>query len=100
MKNAEKIMPALKEAFSGHRVEMLYVANGCFYRIFVDNNYIGDFFGEFFERDIDNPEIEIKIKAPLVSIKDFTNCIGGYEIIRAAVKRGLREWEEGSLANN
>lgn len=98
MKNAEKIMTALKKAFSGHRVEIIYkedLGRNC---VCVDNYCVGYFEKEFFDDDYD--EIELTIKAPLVSIKDFTNCLGGYEIIRAAVKRGLREWEEGSRANN
>ena len=98
MKNAVKIITALKNAFPGHKLEIIYkeeLSRNC---MCVDGYCVGYFEKEFFDDDYD--EIELSIKAPLVSIKDFTNCVGGYEIIRAAVKRGLREWEEESQQNN
>lgn len=50
-------------------------------------------------KDFDNPEIEIKIKAPLKSIEDFIyECegSGGVAVVMNAVERGLEEWWEKS----
>ena len=98
MKNAVKIITALKNAFPGHKLEIIYreeLGRNC---VCVDGYCVGYFKEEFFDDDYD--EIELTIKAPLVSIKDFTNRAVGYEIIRAAVERGLKQWEKESQQNN
>lgn len=98
MKNAIKVTTALKNAFPGHRVEIIYRPEGDRNCVYIDGYYVGYFEEEFFDADYD--DIELTIKAPLVSIKDFVNRAVGYEIVRAAVERGLAKWEEESQANN
>lgn len=94
MKNAIKVTTALKNAFPGHRVEIIYRTEGDRNCVYIDGYYVGYFEEEFFDSDYD--DIELTIKAPLVSIKDFVNRAVGYEIVRAAVERGLSEWEKES----
>ena len=98
MKNVVKVMTALKNAFPGHRVEYIYYPEKDTDRIFVDGTFVADFDDDFFEHDYD--DIELTIRAPLVSIKDFTKRAVGYEIIRAAVERGFAKWENESHPNN
>lgn len=93
MNNIDKIMKALKQAFPGHRVENVFYVERNEEAIFFDGTLIGRFVEEFCEHDFD--EIEIKIKAPLKNIKDFVDHANSYGIIRGAVERGLKEWEEG-----
>lgn len=103
MKNAEKIMSALMKEFSGHKVELSYNFNAKIYCVFVDDNYVGNFEDRFCEKDFDNPEIEIKIKARVNDIKDFLyECegSGGVAVVMKEVERGLKKWEEGSQRNN
>lgn len=103
MKNAEKIINALREVFPGHAVEYQYKAYQNVYSVFLDRDtYIGSFNPDFFDKD-DNPEIEMTIKAPLKDIEKFIadNYINYYnECVREAVERGLKEWQEGSQASN
>ena len=100
MKNADKIINALRMAFPGHAVEYQYKPIANVNSIFIDRVYIGNFDHDFFEKDFDNPEIEIKIKAPLYNIKDFLEEGEGDGVFYHAVERGLKEWEEGSARNN
>lgn len=96
MKNAIKIMSALKQAFPGHVVEYQYKESANVYSIFLDRSvYLGSFEREVFEADFDNPEIEIKIKAPLKNIEWFVKDASSFGIIRGAVEKGLNEWREG-----
>lgn len=56
MKNAEKIMTALKKAFPGHKVENSFIEeNYNMESIFVDEKCIGLFYEDFFQKDFDNP---------------------------------------------
>lgn len=98
MKSAIKVISALKNTFPGHRVESIYREEQDRNCIYVDGYYVGYFEEEFFDDDYD--EIELTIKAPLVSVKDFVNRAVGYEIMRCAVERGLQKWEKGSQQNS
>lgn len=101
MKNSIKIMAALKQMFPGHVVEYQYKQAHNVYSIFLDRcEHIATFDSYFFEADFDNPEIEIKIKAPLKNIEWFVKDASSFGIIRGAVERGLEEWREGSQQNN
>lgn len=101
MKNATKVMTALREAFPGHRVENKVIeANYNLESIFIDGVCVGHFFEDFFKKDLDNPEIEITITAPLNNIKNFVNFADDYGVIRGAIERGLQEWEEESQQNS
>lgn len=99
MKNAIKILSALKREFPGHRVESIFNYDKT-YCIFIDGKCVGTFEEHFFEKDFDNPEIEIKVKAPLYNIKEFLEEVECDGIFYNAVERGLKEWEEGSPENN
>lgn len=98
MRNADKVMTALKEAFSESRIENIYYPEKKEECIYCNGTYIASFDEKFWQADFDN--IEIKIKAPLKHIKEFINGAVGYEIVRAAVERGLSEWQEESQRNN
>ena len=100
MKNSEKIINALRKAFPGHAVEYQYKPIANVNSIFIDRVYIGNFDHDFFEQDFDNPEIEIKVKAPLYNIKDFLEEVECDGVFYHAVERGFKEWEEGSARNN
>jgi len=114
MKNADKIINALKQAYPQSHITV--VTDNPMYeeRVFLDGNLIARFCSFFWDKDFDPPEeIEIKVKAPL---KDFINFIDyTYQnetisdvvkngisegIIRRAIEKGVREWREGSQANN
>ena len=79
MKNVEKIMTAMEKAFSGHKVEISCNFNSKIRCVFIDDVYIGAFEEGFCNKDFDNPEIEIKVKA---------------------VERGFKEWQNESHPNN
>ena len=109
MKNAIKIMAALKQAFPGHNVEISHNFNAKIYCVFIDENYVGNFEERFIEQDFDNSEIEIKVKASLKNFIDFIDNTYKNEkifdvvesrvsegIIRHAIEKGLREWCEES----
>lgn len=98
MKNAIKVISALKNTFPGHQVESIYRVEQDINSIYVDGYYVGYFEEEFFNNDYD--EIELTIKAPLASVRDFVNRATGYEIMRCSVERGLKEWENESHPNN
>lgn len=101
MKNAIKVMAALKQALPGHRVENFLIDdNYDMQSIFVDGKCVGHFYADFFQHDFDNPEIAITVKAPLKNIKDFVDHANSYGIIRGAVERGLQEWQEESHPNS
>lgn len=100
MKNADKIFKALRSAFPGHKVEISKNFNAKIDCIFIDDLYIGNFEERFSEMDFDNPEIEIKIKAPLYNIRDFLEEVECDGVFYHAVERGLEEWEKGSQQNN
>lgn len=103
MKNAEKIINALRKAFPGHAVEYQYKPIANVNSIFIDRVYIGNFDHDFFEQDFDNPEIEIKIKAPLNSVKEFLEeCegSGGVGDVIRAVEWGYNKWREESQQNS
>lgn len=101
MKNSIKVMAALKRALPGHKVENSFIEeNYNMESIFVDGKCIGLFYEDFFQKDYDNPEIEITIKAPLNNIKWFVKDGSSFGIIRGAVERGLMEWEEESQRNS
>lgn len=100
MKNADKIINALRLAFPGHAVEYQYKPTAKVNSIFIDRVYIGSFEDGFFEEDFDNPEIEIKVKAPIKSIKEFIDFASNYETIRGALERGFAKWENESHPNN
>lgn len=101
MKNADKILNALKQAYP--QAHFTVVTDNPMYeeRVFLDGNLIARFSSFFWDKDFDKPDIEIKIKAPLDSIEDFLidaeECDGGFY---QAVERGLKEWREGSHQNN
>lgn len=100
MKNSNKIINALKQLYPQSHITV--VTDNPMYeeRIFLDGNMIARFSSFFWDKDFDNPEIEIKITAPLKNIKDFAGHANSYGIIRGAVERGLKEWEEESQANS
>lgn len=101
MKNAIKVMAALKQALPGHRVENFLIDdNYDMQSIFVDGKCVGHFYADFFQHDFDNPEIEIKVKAPLYNIKDFLEEVECDGVFYHAVERGLKEWQEESHPNN
>lgn len=100
MKNADKIIDALRKAFPGHAVEYQYKPIANVNSIFIDRVYIGNFDHDFFEQDFDNPKIEIKVKAPLYNIKDFLEEVECDGVFYHAVERGFKEWEEESARNN
>ena len=100
MKNGDKVINFLIDAFPGHRIETTFFPVDCSEVVYFDGMNIGSINKKFFEKDFDNPEIEIKVKAPLYKIKDFleeVECDGDFY---HAVERGLKEWEEGLPANN
>lgn len=101
MKNVIKLMAALKQAFPAHKVDNRVIDDNfnmeC---IFIDDKCVGHFYEDFLQEDFDNPEIEIKIKAPLKNIEWFIKDASSYGIIRGAVERGFEEWREGSQQNN
>lgn len=98
MKNGNKVIESLKEAFPEGRIENIYYPEKKEECIYYNGTCIASFDEKFWQADFDN--IEIKIKAPLVHIKDFINRAVGYEIVRAAVERGLCEWDEESQQNS
>lgn len=100
MNNEIKILSALKQALPGHNVECVLDACTNCKLVYVDNELVGFFEGYFFTKDFDNPEIEIKIKAPLKSIEKFIQNGGFTTQIRLGVERGLKEWREESRRNN
>ena len=107
MKNAEKVMTALEEAYKGHRIEMLYVAEQNRDKIYVDGTLVGYFDDDFFNADFDNAEIEIKVKAPLKYFTDYLDITYDNEniskteyIIRNAIGKGVRKWVDESHPNN
>lgn len=100
MKNEMKVLDALQNAFVGKEIESVYNKITQMYDIYMNNEFIGAFRDDFFKHDFENPEIEIKIKAPLKTIHDFVNRAVGYGIIRGAVERGLSEWENESHPNS
>ena len=52
MKNVEKIMDAMKKAFTGHKVEISYNFNAKIYCVFIDDDYVGNFEDRFCERGL------------------------------------------------
>lgn len=101
MKNEIKVMEALADAFPGHHVVSRIIKDNYNKQsIFFDDWCVGYFDKDFFNKDLDNPEIEITLKAPLKNIKDFVDHANSYGIIRGAVERGLSIWENESQANN
>lgn len=100
MKNADKIFNALRAAFPGHKVEISENFNAKIGCIFIDDLYIGNFEDHFLCDDLDNPEIEIKIKAPLYNIRDFLEEVECDGVFYHAVERGLKEWEKESQQNS
>lgn len=102
MKNVVKVTEALIKAFPGHHVVSRCIeGNYNTESVFIDGKCVGLFYEDFLQKDFDNPEIEIKIKAPLKNVECFiSNEWRNTHGIREAVERGLKEWEEGSRANN
>lgn len=100
MKNADKIFNALREAFPGHIVEISKNYNAKIGCVFIDEKYIGNFEDRFLYDDLDNAEIEIKIKAPLYNIRDFLEEVECDGVFYHAVERGLKEWEDESQQNS
>ena len=100
MKNGNKIINFLIDAFPGHRIETTFYPVDCSEVVYFDGMNIGSINKKFFEKDFDNPEIEIKVKAPIKSIKEFIDFASNYETIRVALERGLKEWDEGSQQNS
>lgn len=103
MKNAIKIMAALKQAFPGHEITSQHMNVSKMENLYFDGTYIGRFDSEFLNQDADNPEIEIKIKAPLKYFTDYLDNTYKNEklsepecIIRNAIGKGVRKWAEGS----
>jgi hypothetical protein len=97
MKNAIKVMAVLKQAFPGHSVESIYKDEKNMDDLYIDGHYAGAFDHDFFMADLDNPEIEIKVKAPIKSIENYVDHSCG--IICMAIERGLAEWREESQQN-
>lgn len=97
MRNGDKIRDALQQAFPGSIITVIEDLPRAEDRVFVNGQMVARF-DLFFWGEDDN--IEIKVKAPLKDIKDFTNRAVGYEIVREAVERGLSEWEKESRENN
>ena len=107
MKNAEKVMKALEEAYNGHRIEMLYVAEQNRDKIYVDGTLVGYFDDDFFNADFDNREIEIKVKAPLKYFMEYLDITYDKEnlskteyFIRNAIGKGVRKWLDESQPNS
>lgn len=103
MKNVEKILTAMEKAFTGHKIEISYNFNAKIYCVFVDDDYVGNFEDRFCEQDFDNPDIELKVKAPLNSIKEFLEeCegSGGVGDVIRAVEWGYNKWREESQQNS
>lgn len=100
MRNADKIINALKQAYP--QAHITVVTDHPMYeeRVFLDGNLIARFSSFFWDKDFDKQEIEIKIKAPLYNIKDFLEEVECDGVFYHAVERGLAEWEEGSQANS
>lgn len=100
MKNSEKIMEALKQAYPGATIKTIADMPWAAERIYIDDRYVGKFDLSFWDTEVYRPTIEIKVKAPLYNIKDFLEEVECNGIFYHAVERGLKEWEEGSQANN
>lgn len=100
MKNVEKILTAMEKVFSGHKVEISTNYNARIGCVFIDDVYVGAFEDGFLNKDFDNPEIEIKVKAPLYKIKDFLEEVECDGVFYHAVERGFKEWEEGLQQNS
>ena len=52
MKNVEKIMIAMKKAFTGHKIEISYNFNAKIYCVFIDDDYVGNFEDRFCEKEV------------------------------------------------
>lgn len=101
MKNVVKVTEALIKAFPGHHVVSRCIeGNYSTESVFIDGKCVGLFYEDFLQKDFDNPEIEITIKAPLKNIKDFVDHANSYGIIRGAVEEGVKKWENESQRNS
>lgn len=100
MKNEMKVLDALQKEFIGKEMASVYNPITQMYDIYMNNEFIGAFRDDFFKHDFENPEIEIKIKAPLKSFENFIKNGGYTSYMRLAVEGGLKEWEKESQENN
>lgn len=105
MKNSDKILAALHDIYPGADITVVENLPAATETVYVDGRFIGDFCLFFWDEDVYKPDIEIKVKASLKNFTDFIDYAyknGGVStgIIRNAIERGLREWDEGSRANN
>lgn len=101
MKNVVKVTEALIEAFPGHHVVSRCIeGNYSTESVFIDGKCVGLFYEDFLQKDFDNPEIEITIKAPLYNIKEFLEEVECDGVFYHAVERGLKEWQEESQRNS
>lgn len=99
MRNGDKIRDALEQAFPDSLITVIEDLPRAEDRVFVNGQMVARFDMFFWKQD-ENPEIEIKIKAPLNSIKDFIEECEVFGDVMRAVERGYEEWEKGSQANN
>lgn len=101
MKNAIKVKTALKNAFPGHRVEVIYRSEGNRSVLYIDDYYVGCFEQEFFDADYDNAEIELKVKVSLEDIKDYLSDPDRFAYrVFDGLERGFTEWENELHPNN
>lgn len=107
MKNGDKIINAITDAFPGHRIETIFYPVDCSEVVYFDGINIGSINKKFFENDFDNPEIEITVKAPLKQFTDYLDITYDNEnlskteyFIRNAIGKGVRKWVDESQQNN
>lgn len=103
MRNGDKIREAMQRAYPDALINVYNDSSAEEVKIYFNGQMIARFKSVFWDEDFDNPEIEIKVKAPLKSIKDFLEeCEGcwGVADVMQAVERGLKEWEEGLQQNS
>ena len=108
MKNGDKIINALKQAYP--QAHIIVVKDNPMYeeRVFLDGNLIARFCSFFWDKDFDPPEeIEIKVKAPLKCFTDYLDITYDNEnlskteyFIRNAIGKGVRKWVDESQPNS
>lgn len=100
MRNGDKIRDALQRAYPDALINVYNDFSAEEVKIYFNGTMIARFKSIFWDEDFDNPKIEIKVKAPIKSIKEFIDFASNYETIRGALERGFTKWENESHPNS